>query len=178
MPTAEHKVIRYKASSPTAEYPSTVVSSFFVNLRSDIIQPILEKHGLSAVNLEDWYPQQLILDILQDMEKRFTFEELVAVGMKVAEVVPLPPNINSIESFLAFTDPIYKAGTRHTPEWETVTVEKVAERHFRLMFNVPIPPFVNYGFMFGTLRRLRGHNQQPIIQLTDEGTPYFMDVKW
>src|SRR5215475_6888670 len=100
---SQSKIVRHKATTSNAQYLGSNLRGFTDNLRADVIQPILEKFNVKEINPEEWMDAQLTLDMLREIEKQFTFEELVAVGMKAAEFVPLPPEIDSIEKLLEFS---------------------------------------------------------------------------
>lgn len=168
----------YQPSSPNAQYMGGLVMSFAHNLRADVIQPILMKHGLDHIDPTAWYSQQKVLNVFRNIESNFSFEELVAIGISTAELNPLPLEYNSIEAVVAGSDAIYKLGCRHTNPNEGMVVNRVAERYYQIVFNVPLPSFVVYGTLYGLIRRVKGRNEDPHIYLLDRTTPAVMEVKW
>lgn len=168
----------YQASSPNAEYMGGLVMAFAHNLRADAIQPILAKHGFENIDPTAWYPQQQVLNVFRDIESRFSFEELVAIGMGTAELNPLPPQVNSIEMVVVAADAIYKSGCRNADPAEGMMVNKVGARHYEITYNIPLPPFAIYGVLYGLIRRVKSKNDDPRIHLTRRETPAVMEVKW
>lgn len=176
MPT--YQPVLYQASSPAAEYSGQIAAAFTQNLRADVIKPLLKRHGLENVDPAAWYPQQQILDILRDIEREFTFEELVAVGIKASELVPLPPMINSIETVVQTANLLHQAACRNVQPDETVFTKKLGERHYQLTFNLPSPPFAIYGVLYGLIRRVRKPHEEPHFVFIRRETPTAIDVRW
>lgn len=170
-------VVRYKASSPDAKVASFSLLAFTANLRAEMIEPILKAHKIESLLQEEWINEQLSLDILRDIETQFTFEELVAVGVKYAQMIPLPPEINSIESAIHAAMTLYQFSAPHAPP-DAITVEQLGPKHYRIIYNIPSPPFSTYGVAYGILQRVKGPNQHPVLTIADFGTPYIFEVKW
>ncbi|MBZ0316739.1 MAG: hypothetical protein K8L91_09990 [Anaerolineae bacterium] len=168
----------YQASSPDAEYAGQLAAAFTQNLRADVIKPLLQRHGLENVDPAAWYPQQQILDLLRDIEREFTFEELVAVGIKASELVPPPPMINSIEAVVQTANLLHQAACRNVQPDETVFTKKLGERHYQLTFNLPSPPFAIYGVLYGLIRRVRQPHEEPHFVFIRRETPTVIDVRW
>ncbi len=173
-----YQAVLYQAASPEAEYIGGALYALTQNLRADVIQPVLERFGIHQVNPEQWYQQQLVLDVMREIEKRFTFEELVAIGVKAGEIAPLPPNVYDIESALLVANAIHKLSCRNIPTEDGIVTEKLSPTHFRMTMNIPTPPFLTYGLVFGLVRRFRQKDQSPTVVLTDKKTPFVIEVQW
>lgn len=171
-------IVRYQASSPASKYRGVNLKSFTDNLRRDLIEPILAKYNYQEINPGEWMEAQIQLDMLRDIEAQCSFEELVAVGMKSGELFPLPPEIDSLEKFLDAAPRIHQLGLNGASPEERISVEKLGNAHYRLIFNVPVPPFVMYGSTHGLLRRVRKNDQFPVVTIIDNGTPYIFDIAW
>ncbi len=168
----------YRASGPEAEYIGALLMSLSQNLRAETIRPVLKKHGLQDFDPMTYYPQQKILDVLQEIEQNFTFEELVAIGIKSTEVMPLPPEVTSLEVAIMGLDLYYKSLCRNTPPEEGITVEWLGPRHARTINNQPTPPFIVYGNIYGVARRFRSKGVEPLVLLTKKETPFEIEIKW
>lgn len=172
------KIVRYRASAPDAKYLGSNLRVFTENLRSDQIQPILEQFKIKDIVAHEYMDAQLQLDIMREIEMQHSFEELVAVGVKAAELFPLPPEINSIETLLEAAPRIWRVvGQGIAPE-ETIIVERLGATHYRMIYHLPLPPFVMYGSTYGLMRRVRQKNQIPLIVITTRDTPYIFDIQW
>lgn len=173
-----YKAVTYVPSSPDAEYFGWSVLTVTQNLRADIIRPLMEKYGLADVDPNAFYLQGALLAALKEVEQNFTFEELVALGIKTADLLPVPPELNSVEALIAALPVLYKSTCRNIPEEEGVTVEKVHDKHYRLIHNSPLPPFMLYATVFGLVRRVKQKGQNPLVELTQMIPPVIMDIRW
>jgi hypothetical protein len=115
---------------------------------------------------------------LRDIEAQCSFEELVAVGLKRGEFLPVPPEIDSMVKFMEVAPQIYLRGLRDTAPEDQISVEKLDINHYRLTYNVPFPPFVMYGSTYGLLRKVQGNDPYPIVTILNDDTPYVFDIKW
>lgn len=157
---------------PGLELNGHTFLSFFTNIQRGIIQPHLDRYGLSDVDPEGWYPLQTALDILTSIANdQGSMMNLVAIGVAAAEVSPLPPEVLqlSLEKFLFLYEKIYP--TRHrngNPGW--VHVEKVAPGHVKMICNVPYPDDIFYGLFYGFASRFLAPGVQRVIEY-DENLP-------
>src|SRR5438874_1357068 len=109
-PVPQSTIVRHKASTPNAKYRGLTLKAFTDNLRADVVRPILEKYNIQEFDLNGWMDAQIQLDIMRDIEANCSFEELVAIGMKIGHNYPLSPEINSIEAFLNVSPALYQQG--------------------------------------------------------------------
>ncbi len=173
----EYKAVRFVASSPDSKVLGASLLAFTENLRAETIKPIVTSYHLDTIGPEDWIDEQLSLDLLRAIEQNFSFEELVAVGIKYAELIPLPPEIDSLEKLISIGDTLYHSTLLNAPP-NVVTIEKIGPRHYRLIYNIPSPPFSTYGIVFGLINRVKHPGQFPQVTILDFGTPYVFEVKW
>ena len=175
---SNYQPVLYKASSAEANYAGQIAYAFATNLRADVIEPLLKRHGLIDIDPMAWYPQQQILNLLRDIELKFTFEELVAVGIKAGELAPPPPNLTTIEDILNAAHFIYAAASQNLAPGEGIQVKQLGQKHYELTFNIPSPPFSIYGTLYGFLRQVRKKGEDPRLVITKRDTPAVMEVKW
>ena len=131
----------------------------------DKAQPILERHGLDGVQPDGWYPQQRWLDALREIDQGDMFD-LIAVGKQVAEHVPLPAEVDSVESVLMMIGKTYTHNHRGCPGY--TKPEILGEKHVRLTVYDPYPNNMVYGVMYGFAARFE---RRAIVRYDDE-TPY------
>ncbi len=175
---SDFKAVFFQPSTPEAEFLGAILMTFTNNLRADVIQPVLKRHGLEDIQPDQWYPQQPVLNVLREIEQRHTFEELVAIGMKVMEFSPLPPTIHDIESALLFLNVGHHMTARNIHPEENIQVEKLSPTHFRVTSNAPSPAFLAYGTIWGFVRRFKVKGENPTVYLTRKEMPYIIEVKW
>jgi hypothetical protein len=156
---------RYQAFDPTAEVVGRSILGFVQCTQYDEIAPYLEKYGFAHVDPKSWYPMQTWLDVLTDiaaartgMETMFDF---VSIGMKLAEVVPLPAEYDKLpfnEALLATGAKGYQLNHRGNAGEQSVML--AGDKHIQVRIRCPYPDDMFYGFYYGLARRFmpRGSN--------------------
>ena len=174
------------AGSPKAEVIGQAVLAFAENLESDLVKPLLPKHGLDKVEPDGWYSHQAWMDVLKEMndtlggQAQFAF---VAFGRKVVEKAAMPPEIQSIPDILNALHAIHHMNLRNIPEDEGYHIEKLDEKHYQVYENTPNPTDAIYGFIWGLVARFRQENEQFTVKIVDNPNPskqpgVVYDVTW
>ncbi len=171
---AQYVAKPYVAGTPEAEVVGQTMISFADNLRSEVIRPILEKHGLTDIKEDQWYSHQLWMDILKEMDDTLggqAGEAFVAFGMKVVENAVMPPEIKTIPDALNALHAIHHANLRNVPEEEGYRVRQVEERRYIVFHNTPNPDDAIYGFLWGMVRRFRPTNATFSVRRINNPSP-------
>ncbi len=141
--------------------PNTKVNGYNVlsvtqNLKADEIQPLLEKYQLGTIVPEQWYPFQLVLDIFREIaDGRFnSVENLVAIGMKAAELSLLGTEALSFEDVLKDLNAAYRLNFQNLRPGEGWLVEVLGNGHVQVTPNVATPDDIAFGLFWGFARRL------------------------
>lgn len=158
---------QYAAFNPEAKIIGQAILGFARAL-GERAQPILVRHGLVDIKPDQWYPQQAWLDALREFDQSDIFD-LVAVGRQVAAMVPLPAEVNSVESVLMLIGKTYDHNNQGCPG-KTVP-EKVDEQHIKVTVHDPFPHNMVYGVLYGFAARF----EPRAIVLYDESTPFGSD---
>ena len=141
---------------PRVQLTGQTVLSFFSNLNSDAIKPLLESHGLTEVDPEEWYSVDEVLAIMNSISNaNDASSNYVAIGLSAAEFSPLTPDMEHMpfDRFLGLYSKIYQ--TRHRGgDAGQVIVEPMGHDHIAMIFEVPYPDGVMYGLMYGYARRI------------------------
>lgn len=167
----------YRASSPKAQVLGANVTALLGTLRDDTVRPLVIEYGFGTIDPDTWYSQQDFLDVIQAVEERLTWEELVAIGMKGADVVDFPPNM-PLEEMLNQMPAAYPYFHRNVPEIEGYSV-KVGERQMALICNVPYPAFILYGLVHGLIRRFCASDPRHFtVNVASDRSPYQIIVEW
>lgn len=66
---ARYVATPFVAGKPNTEVIGQVVISFSENLESDVIAPILPKHGLDNIQPDQWYSHQAWMNLLKDLSE-------------------------------------------------------------------------------------------------------------
>ncbi|MEM9953275.1 MAG: hypothetical protein AAF846_16840 [Chloroflexota bacterium] len=166
----------YKAT-PNAEVLGANVSAITGTLRDNNIKSIIKKHNFDDIDTNTWYSQQLFLDLIKEIETALSYEELVAIGMRGAEVVELPPNIEDFEDLPEAIVAAYGLNHRNTPAEEGYTLEK-GEDIISIICNIPYPSFILYGYVYGLIKRFAKNSSRTYVVKVDESqTPYRINVE-
>ena len=147
--------MRHLTCEPDIEVVGVGVLSMIENLRSEYVRPLMEKHGLTNVNPENWYPAQKYLDVLNDIYKNPNAStNFIAVGMKIAENVVLPPDMQNptLPQILAMWDPVYKLQHRGD-NIGGIEVQQLSETSYRTIHRNIYPDDLAYGVAYGWCKR-------------------------
>jgi hypothetical protein len=148
----------FQAFDPDSEVVGSSILAFIQCSRYENIAPHLEKHGLTDVDPKGWYPVQTWLDTLRDIAEHGggmdTMFDFVSIGMKLSEVVPLPPEYDH----LPFYEALMATGARgyqfnHRGDVGEQRVELVDDHRLRVTIRTPYPDDLFYGFYYGLVRR-------------------------
>jgi len=164
----------YVAGTPQAEVIGQTMISFVDNLEAKTIQPILEKHGITQIDADKWYPHQLWMDILKDMEETLggqATSAFVAFGRQVVKNAVMPPQIQTIPDALNALHAIHHANLRNVPEEEGYSIEVKGEKHYIVYHNTPNPDDAIYGFLWGMAARFKGEGEQFVVKQIENPAP-------
>ncbi|MEO1166008.1 MAG: hypothetical protein AAFV98_19650, partial [Chloroflexota bacterium] len=153
------------------------VSVLFNNIREESLKPLLVQHGFSTLDMNKWYSQQAFLDVIKEIEQQLSYEELVAIGISGADVLELPAEVTDVYQLLPSIVAGYDLHHRNVPEEEGYRIEET-DTEMRIVCNIPYPPFVLFGYIYGLVKRLRGGNSHKHSVKVDDyvGRPYSVIV--
>lgn len=140
---------------PEIEVIGSNLLSITDNLKKDEIKPFLGKHGFSDVQVDQWYPAINWMNLMNDLAEHTNFREnLVAIGMKLAEKVVLPPEMANatLPDILNSWDNIYHHQHRGG-EIGHHLVQKVSDTEYRCVFTDIYPDDFKFGLAHGFARR-------------------------
>ncbi|GIK65462.1 MAG: hypothetical protein BroJett018_32560 [Chloroflexota bacterium] len=128
---------------------------FFFSAIGNGIQPFIEKHHLTNIDPQGWYPLQAFLDIYREIAQiPGGMFDLVSIGMRIPEEAIFPPDIDSIESALMSIDTAYHMNHRGG-DIGYYQATLVQPRHFVIECRNPYPSDLDYGLIYGLVRRFR-----------------------
>jgi hypothetical protein len=139
----------------TSETIGQNLRAFTDNIKGDRTRPIMEKHGMADLDPEKWYPTRKLLDALNEIAELpdITFN-MVAIGMKIGEIVPIitdDENPTLEKALLAWND-VYQ-GLHRTGDVGEIKAVKVGEKHYKTMHSVVYPDDLSYGIQYAYARR-------------------------
>ena len=147
--------MRHLTCNEDIEVIGVSMLSIAQNINAQDIEPFLEKHGLVDIKADEWYPAHLWLDVMNDLAKHANLmQNLVAIGMSLAEKVKLPPQLEnaSLPQILQSWNKIYQ-GQHRGGELPAHVVEKISDTEYRCTFRDIYPDDFKYGLGYGFAKR-------------------------
>ncbi len=141
--------------SPAVEVLGHKMLSMIDSLSTEVIEPILKRHGLDNIEPDAWYPAQDWLNVLNDLLAERPWEtEFVGTGISIAENGSIPPELEqaSLETVLARWDDFYQMYHRGGDIGE-VTMEKLSDTHIKTVHRHLYPDALVYGIAHGWAMR-------------------------
>jgi hypothetical protein len=164
-------------SSPDATVAGVAVLALTQSMEFDQILPVARKYGLEHIEADQWYPEQNLLDFLKELEANpNSTMNFVSIGVKVFETMPLPPEIDSLETFLRMMPSLLQMVSRNAVG---IQVEP-GECSAIVMNTSPYPDDIVYGEIWGAARRLMpngGFNVKPLPKANSNAVSKF-EVTW
>lgn len=169
----------YKTFDPNAEVIGRSMLSNFQNLHKDHFVPILQKHGITEIDPEGWYSQQMWLDILKEVTETSgdAIFDLVAVGMAVASLAPFPPQIDTIEKAFNALGKVYQGNHRNGYVGELVCESSEPGKVVARM-NSPYPNNFLYGVAYGIARRYVPQGKSPSVHRDVRDNVCYFTITW
>lgn len=158
---------------PNAEVLGQNFRAFTDNLESQTTRPIMEKYGIPNPAPDQWYPLSMLLGVLNELARKPEVSAgLVAIGLKIGEIVPMPPGRPNptLEQVLRGWNGIYQMLHRNG-DVGTIAVEKVGPQHFKLTFTDVYPDDFSYGIIYGYGRRFLPLGTQFTVYYDPNVTP-------
>lgn len=143
---------KYRASSKDAQVSGLLIYPLFLGLLKEQYSSILDQEQLSTETLEEWYPQQFILDLLKTIRTRVT-NELVLVSVGLSWAGEGPPEFDSFREFILLLEEIYAASSDGLGEGDMLLVNVIDEAYVEVVNATPYPDDLMYGYLYGIARR-------------------------
>lgn len=147
--------MRTLACDSDVEVIGSAMLSIINNVQGYEIRPILDQHNLTDIDSDTWYPAQKWLDVMNDLAKKpSATTNDVAIGMKIAENVVLPPQLKSatLAQILQSWDTIYQKQHRGK-NIGYKEVQKIDDTSYRVILADLYPDDLSYGVAYGFCRR-------------------------
>jgi hypothetical protein len=163
---------KYQTLGPDAEVYGGAMLAFVESIRFENFKPILEKHGLQAIDPQKWYPQQLWLDVFNDIvQEDDSMSNMVSIGMKIAETaVEGLTGISFVDLMLGFGKNSYEANNRGA-DIGTIETRIIDDKHILMVDGTPYPDEFVYGAYYAMARRfLPAGSDFTVAYDTDEPT--------
>jgi hypothetical protein len=183
--TGKYVAELYVTPSPDAEIIGQGVMAFSQNIRADEMQALLQKHGLTSIQPDEWYSFQLCLDILKAVAESDSngTASLVAIGMKIIDVMPFPQEITTIPQAIELVKALTRGLTRNLPEGYGPTLKMMDEQHIHLYVNEPNSVELAYGYYWAIASRFKPPYNIFVVRHIPNPNPEeqpgnVYDIKW
>jgi hypothetical protein len=172
-PTSKYVAKEFVASSPEAQTLGGPIQAYTQNLKTEEIQPFLQKYGLQAIKPDEWVPQQLVLDFQQAIANSSvnSGENLVAIGLRLVETLPFPDTTQSIEDAVLAFNGMMKQVFRNVPADENISVQAKRPGYLLVITNLPYAKDAVFGYMWGLAKRYRPSGAQFSVEPVENPNP-------
>ncbi|MCU0466744.1 MAG: hypothetical protein MUF38_19525 [Anaerolineae bacterium] len=181
--------MRKLTSHAASETLGVNFAAFVDNLMSEETRPVMEKYDIHNVNPHDWYPTQRLLAALNEIASQVNVtSNMIAIGMKIGEIVPLPPHMTSptLPEVLMIWDDLYQALHRGPSSGE-IKAERVSDTHYKTIHSVVYPDDMSYGILYaygkrflprGTAFKVYYDPAQPARDYGGKGDTTAIHIEW
>lgn len=165
----------------TATVLGGVMRAFLEHLGSQQVRRVLDEVGITIINADVWYNQQLFVEIYKILEMLpGGVEDIVGIGASTIDSLDFPPTVKTVEDALNALPHMYVGIHQGVPEDEGWQIEKLSDRHFRVIFRSPYSDYAAFGYLYAIVRRFRPKTcnfaVKPIIN--GRGAPAIFELMW
>lgn len=149
--------MRKLTAPPDLKILGAMTVTYVDNLQSQETKPVFEKHNLVDLDPNGWYPADKFMEAMNELAAMDNVSmNLVAIGMEVGRLVPLPPGMESatLEDVLMLWDELYYAvHGDYAGDIGHIECEKISDTHYQVTNSDLYPDDLAYGIIFGYARR-------------------------
>jgi len=119
------------------------------NLKSDSLDPIMQKHGLEKVASNSWYRTQSLLDVLREVYKEpEAMDIFVAIGKQFAKAYPFEPQVRTVMDAILSFNTAYHTLHRGIQADEGILIQEAGPGRLVITNNTPWPGEIIFGILF------------------------------
>lgn len=124
---------------------------------------ILAKYGIVDPQADGWYSMQAYMDAYKEIATKIGPSTLRVIGKKIPEMVPWPPEIDTIEKVLGALDGAYQMNHRGGDVGH-YRFEKTGERSGKMICDNPYPCYLDEGITIGTAKRFAPSGTRVVVR--------------
>ncbi len=161
--------MHYKTFGPDAEVFGAAMLAFVQSINFENFSAILQKHGLTQIEPNRWYPQQIWLDVFSDITNNpNATSNMVSIGMKVIETAPL-----DMMEGVSFTDMMLGFSTSYTgsnrgADIGSIEAQVLGDKHILMVDKTPYPDDFVYGAYYAMARKFLPPNTKFVVKFDDD----------
>ncbi len=138
---------------PNVEIFGMTIQAFIENLQGEDTAPIVHKYGLHLLEPNTWHPVDNLLKAFNEIyEGPNGSTNMVAIGLRIGETIPLQPEIDSLPDALMDWNRLYQSLHRNA-DVGLIVCEKVSDTHYKITLTDLYPDDFSYGIVYGYARR-------------------------
>lgn len=147
----------FRAFDPNAEVLGRNIIAIFNAISGwpmmlNSAQLIVATYDIPDLQLDDWYPQQLLLDILRDISIKLGTGVLHKVGKQIPTDAIFPPEIDSVESALRSINVAYHMNHQNG-EIGSYEASEIDPHKIKMVCHNPYPCDFDHGIIDAISRR-------------------------
>ncbi len=117
-----------------------------------MIQKILSDYGVEGIDPERWYELNWAISFYTTIEKQVGSRAVTAVGLKMIETAPFPPDLKTVRDVLASLDAAFHLNARG-PSTGSIVTTFDDDRSATIVWTAPGPCALNLGIIQGCCTR-------------------------
>jgi hypothetical protein len=138
--------------------------------------PMLAKYGFDGeIDEQAWYSQEKYAAMMTELADSSFITDMVSIGLQISRHVPLPPQINSVESILALLNDAYHMNHRQLPPGEGWEYRQIDHKTHYVISRNPYPENFSYGVVYGFVERFapKGSHFSVYMERSEDGCPAY-----
>lgn len=158
---------------PNLEIGGHSAHSLLESINRDNYFDILEEHGFTDIDPNNWYLVQDLLNVINAINERDgAMMDLVSIGIAAGDNSILPPQVRelSLREFFMGYGQIYQRIYRNGDAGE-IQVKMAEENHLTItLIRIPYPDDLMYGVLYSFARQFARNGEQFTLAYDDELT--------
>lgn len=145
----------YKLFSSDTEVSGQALMDFEQAIGGENFSPILDKHGLTDIKADEWYPGDRWVAVLNEIsEMGNSMFDFVSIGIKQISTLAMPPELEELSLIekIHMAEEIYKMNYRGT-DVGSVKIEIINDTHVKVLVRAFEPGDLWYGAAYGFMKR-------------------------
>ncbi len=142
-----------------------VTQSINYEMYRHLFEAGLKAYGFdTTIDPEKWYPLQMLLNIYKSFyDEPNASSNLVAVGMKVIEASPFPPEVDSVQKAVETLNYIYTVYVRNYEPGTEYEIKVISPDEIQIVDHTHFPHDLIYGYMFAIAKRFAPKGKHIIV---------------
>ena len=134
----------------------SVYKSFLIKA---VAREFMTRHGLGTISVDDWYPMQSYLSMLQDVRDELGEESLYSLGRAIPYVIDVDPALlRNVETVLEGVNIAYYS-VHKGGDLGSYKVEKIGMDCYHMICNTPYDHTLDHGILVSFIERAKARGE-------------------